>query len=242
MVGGNPDWFVSDDFTFPFRTFALEAPSDGATVVVDSDIAPVWEPTSDFDGNDVSYEWVLYSADTTTVLAALPSDNNGADTTVTLPFATVDGLLASLGVEVGQTADVVWNVRVTDGTVDTVEVSTFSNGEFTPVYYALTLERALQTSNEDEFGTPKEFSLEQNYPNPFNPSTNINFSLPQSAKVSLVVYDMLGRKIATLIDGEQLNAANHSVRFDASALASGMYIYRIEAGSFVSTRKMMLIK
>ncbi len=242
MVGGNPNWFVSDDFTFPFRTFALEAPTDGATVVVNSDIAPTWSATTDFDGNDVSYQWVLYSADTTTVLAALPSDNDGADTTVTLSFATVDGLLASLGVEVGQTADVVWNVRVTDGSADTVEVSTFSNGEFTPVYYDLTLERAVQTSNEDELGTPREFSLEQNYPNPFNPSTNINFSLPEASKVSLVVYDMLGRKIATLIDGEQLNAANHSVRFDASALASGMYIYRIEAGSFASTRKMMLIK
>ncbi len=242
LVGGNPDWFVSDDFTVPFRTFSLEAPSSGATVVVDGSVAPTWEPTTDFDGNAVSYQWVLYSADTSEVIVAVTSDNDGADTTVTLDFATVDALLAGAGLAVGETADFVWNVRVTDGSMDTVAVSTFSSGEFTPVYYALTLERALQVSNDIEDDIPAEFALKPNYPNPFNPTTNIQFSLPEASKVTLNVYDMLGRKVATLIDGEQLNAANHNVTFNASALASGMYIYRIEAGSFVSTRKMMLIK
>ncbi|MFV1882996.1 MAG: T9SS type A sorting domain-containing protein [Balneola sp.] len=242
MIGGNPEWFVSDDFTVPFRTFSLEAPTNGATVVVSGAVAPTWEPTTDFDGNAVTYQWVLYSADTSEVIVAVPSDNEGADTTVTLDFATVDALLAGAGLSVGQTANFVWNVRVTDGSTDTVAVSTFSSGQFSPVYYALTLERALQTSNEDENGVPSEFALKQNYPNPFNPSTNIQFSLPEASKVTLNVYDMLGRKVATLLDGKQLNAANHAVKFDASALASGMYIYRIEAGSFVSTRKMMLIK
>ena len=242
LVGGNPDWFVSDDVTYPIRTFSLVAPASGATVVVTGDVAPTWEPTTDFDGNDVTYEWVLYSADTSEVIVSVPSDNEGADTTVTLSYATVDALLAGAGLGIGETADFVWNVRVADGSVDTVEVSTFSNGVFTPVYYSLTLERALQVSNEDVDGVPAEFALKQNYPNPFNPTTNIQFSLPEASKVTLNVYDMLGRKVATLLDGKQLNAANHDVKFDASALASGMYIYRIEAGSFVSTRKMMLIK
>ncbi|MBO6522614.1 MAG: T9SS type A sorting domain-containing protein [Balneolaceae bacterium] len=242
MIGGNPDWFVSEDFTIPFRNFALDQPADEATVVVTGDVSPTWEPTTDFDGNDVTYEWVLYTADTSEVIVAVPSNNEGADTTVTLAFATVDGLLAGAGLEVGGTADFVWNVRVTDGSADTVAVSTFADGEFTPIYYSLTLERGVQTSNEDLDGVPDKFELQQNYPNPFNPTTNIQFSLPEASRVTLNVYDMLGRKVATLLDRKQLNAANHAVKFDASALASGMYIYRIEAGSFVSTRKMMLIK
>jgi len=98
-------------------------------------------------------------------------------------------------------------------------------------------------SNENELASdiPTEFGLDQNYPNPFNPSTNIQFRLPQAAQVTLNVYDMLGRKVMTLVN-EQRSAGIHNVRFDASGLASGMYIYRIDAGSFNSIKKMMLIK
>ncbi|GAB5410118.1 MAG: hypothetical protein BalsKO_24830 [Balneolaceae bacterium] len=244
LVGGNPDYFVGDDISLPFSGFDLESPADEASVVVTSSITPTWEATTDFDGNEVSYEWVLYSADTSEIIAKVPSNNDGADAEVTLSFATVDGLLAGAGLTVGQSADFVWNVLVNDG-VDTVAVSTgydLPTNTFTPLYYSLTLERGLETSNELVNGVPEKFGLDQNYPNPFNPSTNINFSLPQTSKVTLAVYDMLGRRVATLLDGKQLNAANHSIKFDASALASGMYIYRIEAGSFISTRKMMLIK
>lgn len=244
LVGGNPDYFVSDDFSLPFTNFDLESPSDGASVVVSGDVSVEWETTTDFDGNDVTYEWVLYSADTSEVIAKVPSNNEGVDAAVTLPYATVDGLLAGAGLSVGESADFVWNVLVNDG-ADTVAVSTgyvVATNTFTPLYYSLTLERGLETSNESINGVPEKFGLDQNYPNPFNPSTNINFSLPQTSRVTLAVYDMLGRRVATLLDNKQLNAANHSVKFDASALASGMYIYRIEAGSFISTRKMMLIK
>ncbi len=244
LVGGNPDNFVATDVTFPFSGFDLEFPTDAASVEVTSDITVTWEATTDFDGNDVGYEWVLYSADTSEVIVKVPSNNSGVDAEVTLDFATVDGLLAGAGLEVGASADFVWNVLVNDG-VDTVAVSSgydLPTNSFTPLYYTLTLERGLETSNESENGVPQEFGLDQNYPNPFNPSTNINFSLPQTSRVTLAVYDMLGRRVATLLNNQQLNAANHSVKFDASALASGMYIYRIEAGSFISTRKMMLIK
>jgi len=97
-------------------------------------------------------------------------------------------------------------------------------------------------SNEDVGDVPLTYRLEQNYPNPFNPTTNIQFTLPSAQNVSLTVYNLLGQKVATLINGQQYTSGTHTVNFDASALSSGMYFYQIDAGSFVSTRKMMLIK
>lgn len=97
-------------------------------------------------------------------------------------------------------------------------------------------------SNEEESINPLEYRLSQNYPNPFNPTTNIEFRLGNSSQITLKVYDVLGREVATLIDGELYNKGTHQARFDASALASGIYLYRLEAGGFIQTRKMMLIK
>ncbi len=97
------------------------------------------------------------------------------------------------------------------------------------------------TDVEDEIITPTKFELLQNYPNPFNPSTVISFTLPTSQNVMLAVYNVLGEKVAELIDGE-MSAGNHSVTFDASNFSSGIYIYRISADNFASNKKMLLIK
>jgi hypothetical protein len=88
---------------------------------------------------------------------------------------------------------------------------------------------------------PDKYSLSQNYPNPFNPSTTIEFTLPQKEFVTLKVYDVLGNEVITLIN-EELNAGLHYFEFDASSLTSGVYIYKINAGSFNQTRKMTLMK
>ncbi len=88
---------------------------------------------------------------------------------------------------------------------------------------------------------PMVYSLEQNYPNPFNPTTTIKYSLPNAGKVMLTVYNVLGQEVLTLVNGTQ-NAGVYTATFDASRLASGMYIYRIEAGSFNAVKKMMLVK
>ncbi|MCP9290805.1 BspA family leucine-rich repeat surface protein [Gracilimonas sediminicola] len=98
------------------------------------------------------------------------------------------------------------------------------------------------TSAELMAQIPEDFKLHQNYPNPFNPTTIIRYGVPQSSEVRLEVFDMLGRKVATLVNGERQRAGWHQVNFDASRLASGMYLYRIVAGKYVQTRKMMLIK
>ncbi len=233
---------VSDDWTIPDPVFGLTAPADEAEVVVSDDITVTWTATEDIDGNDLTYEWVLYTADTVEVVA-VTSNNEGADTEVLLDFATVDGLLESAGLAVGESADFVWNVRVSDGN-DTLDVSSGFDEDllsFPATYYSLNLERGMTVNNEEVSGLPEKYDLKQNYPNPFNPSTSISFDLPATSNVILNVYDMLGRKVATLVD-KSMNAGTHNVQFDASQLSSGMYIYRIEAGAFTSIRKMMLIK
>lgn len=88
---------------------------------------------------------------------------------------------------------------------------------------------------------PDDYNLDQNYPNPFNPSTSIKFSLPEGAQVKLTVYDLLGNEVKTLVD-EYKPAGNYSVKFNGSELTSGIYIYRMQAGDFVSTKRMALIK
>lgn len=88
---------------------------------------------------------------------------------------------------------------------------------------------------------PKEFALQQNYPNPFNPTTSINYDLPVSSIVTLQIYDVSGREIATLVN-EQQNAGIYNVQFHGSNIASGVYFYRIKAGEFTQVKKMFLIK
>ncbi|MEX0609572.1 MAG: T9SS type A sorting domain-containing protein [Balneolaceae bacterium] len=96
--------------------------------------------------------------------------------------------------------------------------------------------------NEPVNDLPKTVDLQQNYPNPFNPSTVINYQLPVSSEVRLEVFDVMGRKVATLIDGESKSAGRYNITFDARHLASGMYIYRLRAGNSVFTKKLTLIK
>jgi hypothetical protein len=87
----------------------------------------------------------------------------------------------------------------------------------------------------------KRFELSQNYPNPFNPTTTIKFAIPQSSEVTLNVYNLLGQKVATLINS-QMNAGSYEYHFDASRLGSGVYFYSIKAGKYSDTKKMILMK
>ena len=89
---------------------------------------------------------------------------------------------------------------------------------------------------------PNQFALEQNYPNPFNPSTSIEYALPEVTDVRLEVFNILGQRVATLVDAKQQAAGLYEVIFKASDLSSGMYVYRLAAGGFVQTRKMVLTK
>jgi len=85
------------------------------------------------------------------------------------------------------------------------------------------------------------YSLSQNFPNPFNPTTSINFSIPKDGLVKLIVFDVLGKEVATLLNKEQ-TAGNYQVTFDASKLTSGIYFYKLTSGDFIDVKKMLLVK
>lgn len=95
--------------------------------------------------------------------------------------------------------------------------------------------------NISDLSLPEEYSLSQNYPNPFNPTTNIYYQIPNAGIVTLNIYNVLGDEIAVLVN-EEKPAGNYEVIFNASQLSSGIYFYKIQAGSFIVTKKMQLLK
>ena len=110
-----------------------------------------------------------------------------------------------------------------------------------PRLWEITLPLASTTGIRQSSNSPKTFELLQNYPNPFNPSTVIKYQLPIASRVSLEVYDVLGREVETLMDRNQ-DAGTHSVIFSASNLPSGVYFYKLTAGDYVSVKKALLVK
>ena len=94
---------------------------------------------------------------------------------------------------------------------------------------------------QSDLPVPTDYALDQNYPNPFNPSTTITYQLPKSGNVTLKIYDMLGKEVMTLVN-EQKEMGRYSVQFNASSLASGMYVYQLRANDYTSTKKMLLLK
>lgn len=122
------------------------------------------------------------------------------------------------------------------------QVANFYLQEFAARYYEAGGQDSLVTSVDEESETiPVQFSLYQNYPNPFNPVTSIRFDVPFTQKVELSVYDVLGRKVKELYNNV-VNAGQYSVEFNASGLASGVYIYRIKSDSFTDSKKLLLLK
>ncbi len=88
---------------------------------------------------------------------------------------------------------------------------------------------------------PFEYNLAQNHPNPFNPTTSIKFDLPMQTEVNLTIFNLMGQEVARLVDGS-MDAGYHSVSWDATNVASGVYFYRLSAGEFSRTYKMLLLK
>jgi PKD repeat protein len=220
--------FDADDNAFGQFSATLYVGTDDGTawdstevsiIVTPVNDAPVAEFTTNIDGSTV--EFVDLSSDELDMSAGgiiswawdFGDGNTSTDASPTYDYGT--------------TGDFTVTLTVTD------------NGGLTNTFTAPV--EIMSVSNEVLGGVPTVFAIEQNYPNPFNPSTNINYSLPEASKVSIVVYDLLGQKVAELVNTEKA-AGYHTVAFDASALSSGIYIYQIRAGAFSQTKKMMLIK
>ena len=210
----------------------ITSPEDGAEIIVEGEstaaFEPAWTASEDSNGDTVVYIWeIALDAEFEQVVFAASA---GTETSLPLTLGDVDELLGNLGIEEGSSATVWHRATASDG-----------SGLNAGAGSSVTLERGVVTSSETDPEIADRVELDQNYPNPFNPSTNINYSLPQQTDVSLKVYDLIGREVATLIDRQQA-AGSYTVDFDASSLSSGMYLYRLKTGSTTITRKMMLIK
>ena len=144
-----------------------------------------------------------------------------------------------------------WNkIGFVSGNGTSTEVHNYSFADQNPFvgtsYYRLKqidFDGTTEYSNTIEvvYGAVSDFALEQNYPNPFNPTTKINYSIKEKGNVELKIFDLLGSEIAVLVN-EEKDPGNYDVSFDASSLSSGVYLYTIKSGSFVQTRKMLLMK
>jgi len=100
---------------------------------------------------------------------------------------------------------------------------------------------ASPNTSQSDLPVPTDYALDQNYPNPFNPATTISYQLPKSGSVTLKIFDMLGKEVMTLVN-EQKEMGRYTVQFDASSLASGMYVYQLRVNDYTSTKKMLLLK
>ena len=209
-----------------FSGFFYDNESPGAAVLVlppqNSTVDSVelqfgWESAIDPDGDDVVYTLIYSKAED------FPDSSTVEIGELTDIFYTLDEVLKS-------ETDYFWKIIASDTRTGISEsvVSIFKTNE-------------VVIGVDDESNLPKEFALSQNFPNPFNPTTTIKYDLPTAAEVRLVVYNIRGQEVAVLIDGEQL-AGYRSIKWNAPNVASGLYIYRLTAGDFVQTRKMVLLK
>ena len=142
-----------------------------------------------------------------------------------------------------------YNIDLTGLTGKEVYFKVKITNSLNPVYYASEIKSDAKVLGKSKAVSldlsnklvVKDYDLFQNYPNPFNPATTITYQLPKSGSVTLKIYDMLGKEVMTLVN-EQKEMGGYTVQFDASSLASGMYVYQLRANDFVSTKKMLLLK
>ncbi len=208
----------------PMKYFFLNTPANNARIVVtDSNqtFTAKWTKSIDLNNDPVVYQFALMTS---------PLLTSGV---LTDSFYTFDGKKVLQWI--GSTKDSLktrWTVRAKGNEATFVaSVDTFD----------ITFVKNIPVGVNDNL-VPAVFYLDQNFPNPFNPATSIRFGLPKEGAVDLRIYNILGQEVAVLISGDLKKAGNHEIKFDASSLSSGTYIYRIKSGENVFTRKMVLMK
>jgi hypothetical protein len=219
-------------------TWVLAVPQDPYTNIQISR----FDPTTYTDA--VTYEIRFFDALSLTRMIKFDSDQGG----VLAQYSTNQGQLAGIidqmsGISTTKAYDVIWYVNATDGLYNTKSSPPYLDPQNRPGYHLhLNKNKILSTDPL----TPIEYQLSQNYPNPFNPTTSINYALPKAGQVSVVVYDLLGSVVKTLVSQYQTEG-NYKVAWDATndngqMVNTGNYIVKMVAGNFTTTRKMTLMK
>ena len=225
LVDGNEEPFVNDfpNNFLPDNTTFGDMVAINIELVIDSDSVMKIAETNGGEGfrNDPHPGFELVSLELDVILANLFWEYPDAVSSSTIAWA-VNYRRHTVGIET-DIASMEYARFVIDAETGTV------------------ISQDIVTSNEVQSELPEHIALKQNYPNPFNPSTNIPFELNKSTSVTLTIYNMLGQKVTTLAN-EVFPAGAHTLQWDASSMASGMYIYQLKAGDVVQTRKLMLIK
>ena len=235
---GNPTFMATNDpganVTFLVNDAAAQTVFDPFGTVIPAhtvDVAVPFDMGASFNSSDVIPGYVLRipNGDRADVMSAGKWDNG---------FWTVEfkrknpGSDNDFSVPSGGTVDFVHEI------FDNVGHDHWMDGWDATVY---TLDFSGITDVEDAGQLPQNYALDQNYPNPFNPATTITYAVPQNSFISLRVFDILGNEVQTLVN-ETKSAGTYTVSFDAASVPSGIYFYTLEAGNFITTKKMVLIK
>lgn len=180
---------------------------------------------------EIRYKWNLNNFNNTFNYNQY-SNNSGVDTVTSISLGKIDSLMAAWGIIPGDSMRGRWFVKA---------YTQFDSLTSTPTNLLATFVRSIIGIQPISTTIPKDYFVNPNYPNPFNPVTKIKFGLPKQSFVKITVFDVLGKEVA-LLANEQLNAGEFEVDWAADNFPSGVYFYRIEAGNFVKTAKMMLVK
>lgn len=230
-------WSTIRSFTTKsfFSAFSLLSPANGASLMIEGDeakeVAITWEAAQPETTTAVTYTFYMLETAEASLGDALhqtAADGDGSETQITF---TIAALAQMFGLESGQSADVFWTV-VASGNAHSREAS---------ARFALRLTQGVVTDVPSSGTLPTDFVLSQNFPNPFNPGTRIAYAVPGEQHVYVGVYDLLGRRVAVLVNQVQ-PAGSYTVDWNAQGLSSGIYLYRLDAGGFSQTRRMMLMK
>jgi hypothetical protein len=154
---------------------------------------------------------------------------------------SVDGTIVDGAISLVDTGDVFTAIFSIPSSGSKTFLLEHMGGGAVEIDYVQPIEYTSVSGLKERNEKPEGFALKQNYPNPFNPSTNIQFSIGEAAKVKLTVFNILGQEVTTLVNN-RLNRGSYTFDFNGSQYASGVYIYRLEAGDFVQQKKMILIK
>jgi hypothetical protein len=194
--------------------FVLVDPGDETTLSFS------WEESTDDNQDSIVY---FFDTDSSLGLGSETTSKNSLE----FSHADIVQLLDSVN---GYQVSGYWRVFAWDGYDTTLTADT---------EFMLTIKMQITSAAEDLL--PDQFDLKQNYPNPFNPRTNIKFDVPERSHVSIVIYDALGRVVDNLINSE-MNAGRHEVIWNGSGKVSGVYFYTMQAGNYIMTKKLVLIK